>query len=146
MRPLPMLVAVLALAGCPTEEEPALANTHLNHDFSAGAAYWDAPWPSEHRRHTDGTVDVAGFPNPDGVPFVDALIGLTDGKLDGFGTTSTIYFTADGPLLAWGLVAINDSVEADSPVFLVGVEPGSQDHGVHIPLDVSCAWDGGPPR
>ncbi len=143
MRFIGAMAVLVALAGCPTDG-PAPANTHLNHDLSAGAGYWDAPWPSEHRRHADGTVDAAGFPNPDGIPFVDVMVRLTDAALDGFGASSTIYFTADGPLDPATLPDLWGSVEGDAAVFLVGVEPGSPDHGVRVPVDVAFAADGGP--
>ncbi len=135
------IVVLLLLVGCRPQDVPE--ETPLNHDFDDGADYWDAPWPSEHRRHADGTVDVAAFPNPDEVPFVATLVELADGQLEGFGTTSPVYFTSRTPLNRAALPDVWRSVEPDSPVFLVGIEPGGADHGQRVPLDATLREWGG---
>jgi len=113
-------------------------------DLSEGADFWEAPLPSDHRRHADGSVDLQGLPNPDEISFIQSLVALTDGQLRGFGTSSTLYFPASGPLAAEALPDVHSSVLEGSPVFLVGIEPGSPDFGRRLPVDVSFTEDGGP--
>ncbi len=136
---------VVGLAGCeqqPVGEQPDPGGIGLLHEFDG--AFWDAPLPSDHRLRDDGTVDLADFPNPDAIPFVDDMVQLTDGQLTGAGTSSTIYFMAEGPLAPTSLPDVHASVLADSPVFVVGLEAGSPDHGVRIPIEVTYLEDGGP--
>ena len=141
-------LAMLA-AGCVEEpdhvpDEPDLGGARIHMDFADDAAFWDSPWPSEHRRYDDGTVDIAAFPNPDEIPFIDALIDEVDGRLDGFAATATIYFTAEATLDVTTLPDVWSSGAEESPVFLVGVEPGGADRGVRVPIDVTYLDDGGP--
>ena len=143
------LATAVLLVGCESTDEEIVDNpppggVQVRMDFGAGAAFWDSPWPSEHRRYDDGTVDIAAFPNPDAIPFIDALIGEVDGKLAGFGATSTLYMTLDGDVDEGALPDVWASVEDASQVFVVGVDPGGLDHGVRVPIDVSYLDDGGP--
>ncbi len=144
------VLAIVGLAlGCSEEpdhvpDDPDTSGARIHMEFGDDAGYWAAPWPSEHRRYGDGTVDIAAFPNPDEIPFIDALIGEVDGRLDGFGATSTIYFTAEAALDEDALPDVWASVEDDAPVFLVGVEPGGADRGVRVPIDATFHDDGGP--
>ena len=143
------VVATCVLMGCPSEADhvpdpPSQGGARILMDFGPDAAYWAAPWPSEHRRYDDGTVDIAAFPNPDAIPFIDALIGEVDGRLQGFGATSTIYLTAEAAVDESALPDVWRSMEEDSPVFLIGVEPGGVDRGARIPIDATYLDDGGP--
>ena len=136
-----LLVVLLLLSGCKAQDD--VPQTPIHHDFGDDAGYWDAPWPSEHRRHADGTVDVAAFPNPDAVPFVTTLVELADGQLEGFGTTSPIFFTSAVDLDTAAFPDLWASVETESPVFVMGIDPGGDDHGVRVPLNVSWRpWGG----
>ncbi len=147
--PWAIAVAAAAALGCMDEpdhvpDDPSAGGVRIQMDFDSDAAFWAAPWPSEHRRHDDGIVDIAAFPNPDEIPFIDALIGEVDGVLDGFGATSTIYLTSEAALDAAAMPDVWRSVEEDSPVFLIGVEPGGTGRGVRIPIDATYLDDGGP--
>jgi len=135
---------VLLLPGCEPEAEVPSAATHFRFDPTAGAPFWASPLPSDHRLRPDGTVHLQGFPNPDEIPFVASLVGLVDGQLDGFGTTSTIYLPLDGPLEPGFALDVHRTVEEDSPVFLVGVDPGTADFGLRVPVDARYLADPGP--
>jgi len=144
MRRLVPLIALAVAVGCVEEPQAPAAGTRFRFEFEGAAEFWSAPLPSDHRRHPDGTADLGGFPNPDGVPFVDTLIGLVDGALAGFGTTSTIFLPLDGALEGDLELSVHETVQDSSAVFLVGVEPGSEDFGVRIPVDVRFLEDPGP--
>ena len=108
-----------------------------------GAGFFDAPFPSAHRRNPDGTLSVSGFPVLEPVlPFVQQLIALVDGTLMGAGTTSGIFFRLEqdpGPL-----PTLAESIADGSPILLVGVDPSRPDYGVRVPFEAGYQLDGGP--
>ena len=110
-------------------------------DWEGG--FFDAPFPSEHRRRADGTFGLDGFPVIEPVlPFVAELIALVHGALRGAGTTSGIYFRLEqspGPL-----PALAETVSGESPIELIGVSPDRPDFGVRVPFTVDFQRDGGP--
>jgi len=112
-------------------------------DF-AGRGFYDAPFPSDHRRYADGTVRMARFPNPDGVEFADLVIGLLDGEASGFGLTSGLFLRTTGPIDPASLPDLDESVEVGAPVFLVAIDPSSPHFGTRIPIDVRFREDPGP--
>lgn len=108
-------------------------------DYTAiDADFYAAPFPSETRR-IEGHTSARGFPNIRGDADVQALVDIVEG-LDGFGTTSTIYFAMTGPL--------DPSVESDpdptfswdAPVLLVDVDAETDPH----PIEVRFVLEGGP--
>jgi len=108
-------------------------------DFSGASGFYGAPFPSAHR--FDGaTVDIADHPNPDEVAFVDKVVGLADGQLPGFSTTSAVFFSLDGPVEA--PQAGFGHTDEDAAVFLMGLE--GADRGVRLPIELGFAEDGGP--
>lgn len=87
-------VLLALLAGCGAD---AIPGTTLGFAFDQDGFY-AAPFPSEHRRREDGTLAVFDFPNPARNEFVEGLRQIVAKDADGFGRTSAIYFSADGPL------------------------------------------------
>lgn len=77
--------------------EEAIPGTQLGFAFDQDGFY-AAPFPSEHRRREDGTLAVFDFPNPARNEFVEGLRQIVAKDADGFGRTSAVYFSADGPL------------------------------------------------
>jgi hypothetical protein len=113
-------------------------------DYSQGGGFWSTPFPDESRRNADGRPDLTGFPNPLGLAFVDGLVGLIARDVDGFGLTSAVYFPASEPLDPESLPDLRGSLEPGAAMFLVGVDPGSPDHGVRIPVTSFFEVDAGP--
>ncbi len=105
-------------------------------------AFFDAPFPSDHRRVGD-TLDLTGFPNPEEVDVVeDTLALLADAR--GWGTTSGVFFTAGAPLDPGSLPDLAGSVEAGAAAFLVDVDPASPERGLRVPIEVLYRDDPGP--
>ena len=97
--------------------------------------FYAAPFPSDHRN------GATGFPNPHSVQLVDRIAALVGDEV-GFGTTSGIFFTLDdtpGPL-----PGLHASVQDDSPVFLVSIDPSALDYGTRYPITLNFQEDGGP--
>lgn len=112
-------------------------------DYTLGTGFFAAPFPDESRRGPDGTPDMSGYPNPRGVAFTSALIGLLENDVDGFGTTSGVFFTTSQPVDPGSLPDLRGSLGADAAMFLVGVDPGP-DYLVRIPVTTFFEEDGGP--
>lgn len=127
--------------GSPSVTEPG---TTVRMELGNGADFYAAPFPSEHRRKADGTLDVAGFPNAGGIGLADKIVDILSRDADGFGTTSGIFFTTTGALDPSSLPDMRASVEAASPVFLIGIDLDAPDFGRRYPIDVGFEIDGGP--
>jgi pimeloyl-ACP methyl ester carboxylesterase len=142
----PPLLACLLLGGCielPWGEDPEPLGITVSMDFG-GAGFYDAPFPSDHRRYPNGTVRMADFPNPDGRGLVDLVVGLLDGEVGGFGLTSGLYFRSAAPIDPERLPDLHGSVGVGTPVFLVPIDPSSPHFGTRVPIDVRFREDAGP--
>lgn len=141
------VLLLCALTGCPAPSEapdpPATRPDGPTVLMDFDGAFWDAPFPSEHRRGPDGRIALDGFPVLEPTtPFVSKLLGLVDGTMTGFGTTSGIFFRLEATPTA--LPSLGETVTADSPVFLTALDPASPDYGVRVPVTVDLQVDGGP--
>ncbi len=137
------LVLLLPTLGCPAPEDPTIG-PKVRHDWEAStsgdpAAFWDAPFPSEHRRGDDGRPHLDGFPNPDAVGFVDDLVALAGGGLEGFGTTSAIFFRLEAEPRPASLPDLRGSLQDGAAVYLLDVERGER-----VPVTVRYDHDAGP--
>jgi hypothetical protein len=135
------LVAIaVAVAGC----GPAApsATTTIAMDF-ARPGFWDAPFPSDDLRRSDGTVDLSRFPNPDKVQMIDEAETLLAGA-HGFAQAGAIYFRASAALDPASLPGPADSTGDGASVFVEGIDPTKPGYQVRQPLDVAFLADGGP--
>lgn len=130
--------------GCGGDPPAAEPGTTVRMDLGSGAEFYSAPFPSEHRRRADGTIDVSGFPNPDGIELVDIIVDILDKEADGFGTTSGIFFPMTGALDPSSLPDMRGSLLPDAQVLLVSVDPEAPDFGQRYPIVVGFEADGGP--
>lgn len=106
--------------------------------FDVDGAFWDAPFPSDHRvREDTRRVDLSDFPNPNAVPFVDSLLGMLDGVSQGFARTGGIVIPFDRPIATAQLPTLAGSVKADATVFLMDVDADSPDPGRLYPIEVA---------
>ena len=108
-------------------------------DFTGASGFYGAPFPSDHR--LDGAVvDISDHPNPDEVAFVDQVVELVDGRMTGFSTTSAVFFALDGalepPQGGFGHIG------QDAVAFIIGVEQGSPDYGVRVPIELGFIEEG----
>jgi hypothetical protein len=141
---LALTLALGEVLGCaPACAPTAVPGTQVQMSFGA-QGFYSAPFPSEHRRSANGHVDLASFPNPDAIDFVEQLRGLIVHDADGFGLSSAIYFSLTGAVDPSSLPDIHSSTALDAPVFLTSVDEASPDHGRRHPIAVHFAADGGP--
>lgn len=132
-----VLPLVFLLSAC-TGETPAVQGVRVLDDPTGASGFWGGPFPDDRRLSPDGTVSLAGFPNPDDVDFVTRLVGLIDGQATGFGTTSGVFFPLSGPIDPDTLPDLDGSLSPEASVYLEG--PG----GERVPVLVHFEEDGGP--
>jgi hypothetical protein len=86
-------------------------------------AFFEAPWPSDTRRHADGTIDLAGFPGRSTNAILDLVVGRGEATTAGFGTTSGIFVQATGPIEETSLpIFAEASIGRRSNVMLVDLD------------------------
>jgi predicted esterase len=128
------LAAALALvAACGSDAPPTTVNFAL--PGTAGADYFDLPFPGELHRAADGSVDLSGVPRPS--ELVGEYLDEFARSGYGFGTQSAIYFRLSGPVDPASLPDPNGTLAAGAAVFLVDVDPASPDHGTRVPLKLA---------
>jgi len=102
----------------------------------SGAAFFDAPYPSDLRRDADGTVRLAGLPNTDPATAVDIFLGLveTAEQLPGFSQIPVVWFRLDAAPQAF---AWEDTLLAQPPglpAHIVNIDPVSVGYGETVPV------------
>ena len=141
-----LLLAIVTLAvacGSSTSSEPApesgtpgaKVRFNLNADWSTPEAFFDFPYPSDLRLEADGSPDVAGFPNPKNLEFVENLRRVADDR-PAFPTVPVAYFRFDAKLPDLDLEAAIPA-EPGSPVLLVDIDPDSPERGKLYPTVAS---------
>ena len=116
---------ILLWLACASE----LPTASVRHDTSQ---FFTHPWPS-HDRMTDGHPDLSTFPNPAENPLISKF--TEEGrKLDGFGTNSPIYFPLDSSIELSKLPTPKNTLNDDTPIHLINIDPASPYRGERIPL------------
>lgn len=105
-----------------------MPTTHVRHDTEH---FFASPWPSD-SRVTDGDPDMQNFPNPAENPLITQFLDEVK-KLNGFGTNSPIYIPLDSKPDFAVLPDEVDSLDEDSPIHIIDVDPTSPYRGERIP-------------
>jgi hypothetical protein len=127
-----LALLVAALAACGAAERPMAASaTRAKFDLEGG--FFDAPWPIETRRHADGTLDLAGFPNPRRQPMVSDYLASAEAARGGFSRNGVVYLPLTGPVRTATLSATAPTA-AGPFVFLIDVDPKSPARGRRLPV------------
>lgn len=118
--------------GLPTTGEPEPAGAMAL--FDPQGRWLEAPWPTDHHRAADGTVDLSRFPLAEDNIF-RAHLEYGEQVLRGFALNGSIYFPFAGPLDASSLPATDATVvDPAAAVQLVNVTPQSARYGQRLPL------------
>jgi len=123
---------------CPADVDCSLPGVTANFTMDPTRAdFFDIPWPADTRLTDEGTIDLAGFPNPGDSSLLDEWLATAQASTRGFGTNSAVYFTFDGTLDPQSLPAgPAETMEESSPVFLIDLSNGPE-HGRRIPLVIT---------
>jgi hypothetical protein len=117
----------LLLAACaPSPEYSGVA------PILTGSGFWDTPFPSD-TRLVDGHPDLRAFPGGGDVPIFDTYLALGP-LLDGWGTNSPVYVRFSDTIDESLLPDPASSLEADSPIVLLDVDPASPHRGERFPV------------
>lgn len=113
--------------------------------FVVDGAFWDAPFPSDHRVRDDSRrVDLSGFPEADVRPVITTLVGMLDDRVQGWSRTGAVWIPFEAPLSDAHLPSLDDSVDdPDATVFLVDVDREGGELGRRWPIDVIVREGGG---
>jgi hypothetical protein len=144
MRIISFALVAIALISCAETGKEDFSGTTVQMDFTRSRGFYTAPFPSDDLQNADGSIRIAGYPNPDKIKFVVSTLKVIQDDVKGFGLSSGVFMTLSGEPDRARLPDIFSSIEADSPVFLMGVGAGAMDFGKRYPVDVSFAADGGP--
>jgi hypothetical protein len=133
-------------AGAAAAAAVPVPGTSVAMDYVGAAAggFYRAPFPDESRRGAGGAIDLRDFPGRAMNLLVDTLAAIAGRDADGFGLTSGIFFTLDGPPDVAALPTLTASVQPGAPVFLMGVDSGAPDYLQRYPVSVEFRADGGP--
>jgi hypothetical protein len=131
-----VLIACATLAGCgdgdastaldPSPVPGTSASFALDADLSRPEAFYDLPYPGDLRLDAAGHTDHSGFPAPPQNRVLRPIIALASQRRLS-PVTPFAYFRFDAPIAARDA---DDWIPAqpDSPVLLIGIEPGSADY------------------
>jgi hypothetical protein len=129
-----------ALASC-TETTPLVAPSPRM--LFADDDPFAAPFPSEHLRADDGTIDLSAFP----VRRTTIVEQIHDAlaAADGFGTTSAIHVTFSDPVDVSALTLATPLEGEDAAVELIDVDPADPAHrGERAPIRLFYQDEAGP--
>ena len=134
------MAGTAAIASC-TETPPLLGPSPRM--LFADDDPFAAPFPSEHLRAADGTIDLSAFP----VRRTTIVEQIHDAlsAADGFGTTSAIHVTFSDPVDVGGLTLATPLEGEDAIVQLVVIDPDDAAHrGERAPIRLFYQDDAGP--
>lgn len=119
---------------CPDDVDCSVDGTALAFRVrSDRMSFFNRPWPADARLTGEGTIDLAGFPNPGASSLLADWLEVVERTTRGFGTSSAVYLVFDGPLDPGSLPGAAATLAGPSPVMLVDVS-GGPGHGERIPL------------
>lgn len=106
--------------------------------FDLGGGFFDAPFPIETRRRSDGTVMFSDFPNPEDNQLLENYLSVADTNLSGFSCNGSVLFPFDGAIDPSQLPqTLDESLQPDSAVFFVNIDPTSPEVGGRFPVQVA---------
>jgi len=100
-----------------------------------GEGFTRTPWPSDHYRRADGTIDLSFLPNPNGASFITDYLSYGSEAVDGYSRNGAVYFELSGLLDPAALPSDEATLTDPSALAqLVDVTPGAATTGQRFPL------------
>ena len=106
--------------------------------------FYDAPFPSEDLRKTDGHVDMSHFPGQELALVVKQAVQLISDDSRGFSSTAGVFFSATAAIDPTSLPDVPTSTTDAASVYLIDADETSPSFKKKIPIAVSFQDDGGP--
>lgn len=154
MRSVVSALGLFLLAGCntapmPTGDGAVAGSVHVVFEPTSGPIdFAQVPFPDDLYR-ASGTIEIGAFPGErtqvagELPPRPEMVTTMREAfhDLDGFGTSSGIFFRLDGDIDPASLPATPaDSIPSSASVFLIDVGSASPSAFEHVPVEVH--WDG----
>lgn len=124
------LLLSLALAAC-SGDPGTLVAFDLTADLESGDHFYDFPYPSDLRLRSDGTPDLAGFPNPRPIGTIEDLRALAEQRR-GFPVVPVAWFRFSAALPPQDPTHVLNGDEA-AGFWLIDVDPASPERGRRFP-------------
>jgi len=135
--PIMLFFAIFIIgAGCASHNNsPSYTPTTIYFN-PAGSGFYDMPFPNNFETDAEGHPLLAGFPNPFNIQLLNQYLETARTEVVGFGTNSPMYlhFTGDSISLTTLPQTPADSLNPDSSMYLVNVDPSSSQYGSRIPV------------
>jgi hypothetical protein len=117
----------------------SVGETTVLFDPTLAGGFFDAPWPSDTRRHADGTIDLTGFPGRSTNAIANLVLGRGEAATTGFGTNSAVYFRLSGAIDPGTLpISAEASIQPRSTAVLLDLDDPAADP-VPLLVDVKAA-------
>lgn len=120
------LLLPLVLSGCPAAVAPVMAPD--KGDFFA------MPWPNAMRTQADGSLDFRSFTGSYLNPLSAQALAAGAPTTFGFGVNTGGYFRFSGSLSTASLPDVKQTLQADSAIMLVNIDPQSPQYLERVPL------------
>jgi len=106
--------------------------------------FYDAPFPSEDLRKSDGHLDMSKFPGQQQALVVQQAVQLISDDSRGFSSTAGVFFSATAAIDPTSLPDVQTSTTDASSVYLMDADETSPTFKKKVPASVSFEDDGGP--
>jgi hypothetical protein len=143
-------LAIALTCGCshsPSDQTatkaPSVGTTQVQMHFDRSGGFYDAPFPSDDLRASDGTINLNAFPNPYAISLIDQAKSLAS-QQGAFATSGGVFFQATAAVDPASLPDVNASITASASAFLVAIDPGAPDYLKRIPVQATYEADAGP--
>ncbi len=126
-----------------TTTNPPAGTTQVLMHFDRAHGFYDAPFPSDDLRASNGTIDLNSFPNPYAVSLMEQAKSLAS-QVGTFARSGGVFFQATGAVDPKSLPDVNASITPDASAFLIAIDPGAPDYLKRIPVQATYEADAGP--
>ncbi|MFI5301257.1 MAG: hypothetical protein ACHREM_24500, partial [Polyangiales bacterium] len=131
-------------SGVGADAEAGVAPVAVMMQFTRAGTFYDAPFPSDDLRHSDGSIDLSRFPNPDAIDMMNQAKSMASTATGGFATSAGVFFQLTGSIDGVTLPTVAQSITPTSPAFLIAIDPAAPDYQKRYPVMFQFDDDGGP--
>jgi hypothetical protein len=93
-------------------------------EFDRVGGFYSGPFPSDDLLRADGTIDLAGFPNPGGASLIASALSLAS-TTGGFAVSAGSFFQTSAAVDPSSLPTLAESAQSGASAFLVDIDASS---------------------
>lgn len=138
------VIALIAISSSCGQADPPFVERDTKAVFAPRSSdFFAMPLPHDLRLGAGGSPGLSAWPGAMDNELVDMWLMTADERLSGWGLTSGVFVPVDGEVDPTSLPESPEaSIEDDSSVFLLDIDPASPELGRRIPVEVSWLEDG----